>query len=128
MDTEYAEISTETADAINTAQRVIAVGTSVTRTLESAATKTKDNQSSKKNDRHCDPAILPFSGFANLFIYPGYEFKIIDHLITNFHLPCSTPLLLVCAFANKELIFKAYEEAIRDKYRFYSYGDSMLII
>ncbi len=110
MDAEYAEISKETADAINTAGRVVGVGTSVTRTLESAA------------------SIRAFSGFTNLFIFPGHRFRVINHLITNFHLPCSTPLLLVCAFAGKELIFKAYKEAVKNKYRFLSYGDSMLII
>ena len=110
MDAEYAEISQDTAKTINTAGRVIGVGTSVTRTLESAA------------------PVGAFSGFTDLFIFPGHRFQVIEHLITNFHLPCSTPLLLVCAFAGKELIFKAYNEAIREKYRFLSYGDSMLII
>jgi S-adenosylmethionine:tRNA ribosyltransferase-isomerase len=110
MDPEYAEMSQETADAINAAKRVVGVGTSVTRTLESVA-----------------PA-RAFSGFTDLFIFPGHRFRVIDHLITNFHLPCSTPLLLVCAFAGRELIFKAYEEAVREKYRFLSYGDAMLII
>jgi len=110
MDAEYAEISQDTAKTINTAGRVIGVGTSVTRTLESAA------------------PVRAFSGFTELFIFPGHRFQVIEHLITNFHLPCSTPFLLVCAFAGKELIFKAYNEAIREKYRFLSYGDSMLII
>jgi S-adenosylmethionine:tRNA ribosyltransferase-isomerase len=110
MDAEYAEISQETADAINAARRVIGVGTSVTRTLESVA------------------PVQVFSGFTDLFIFPGHRFRVIDHLITNFHLPCSTPFLLVCAFASKELIFKAYQEAVQEKYRFLSYGDAMLIV
>lgn len=110
MDSEHAVIIGETARMIKDATRVIGVGTSVTRALESA------------------PAATEFAGFTDLFIYPGYKFRVIDHLITNFHLPCSTPLLLVCAFAGKELIFKAYQEAIELKYRFLSYGDAMLII
>jgi S-adenosylmethionine:tRNA ribosyltransferase-isomerase len=67
-------------------------------------------------------------GDNNLFIYPGFEFKIVDHLITNFHLPKSTLMLLVSAFAGKELIFEAYRQAIERKYRFFSYGDAMLIL
>lgn len=118
MDPEYIEISEETAELINAGKRIIAVGTSVTRTLEYVATK--NTESTKK--------VIPYSGFADLYIYPGYKFKVIDALITNFHLPCSTPLLMVCAFAGKELIFKAYKEAIEKKYRFLSYGDAMLIL
>ncbi len=118
MDPEYVEVSEETAETINAGDRIIGVGTSVTRALEYIAGKNVN--SSKK--------ITPFSGWAELFIYPSYKFKVIDCLITNFHLPCSTPLLLVCAFAGKDLIFKAYKEAIQQKYRFLSYGDAMLII
>ena len=66
-------------------------------------------------------------GYTDIFIYPGYKFKVIDHLITNFHLPKSTLLLLVSAFAGKDFIFEAHRQAIREKYRFFSYGDSMLI-
>ncbi|MEO0106957.1 MAG: tRNA preQ1(34) S-adenosylmethionine ribosyltransferase-isomerase QueA [candidate division WOR-3 bacterium] len=118
MDPEYVEVSEEAAELINIGKKVIGVGTSVTRTLEYIASKNKDGK--KK--------VMPFSGYADLFIYPGHKFKVIDCLITNFHLPCSTPLLLVCAFAGKELIFKAYKEAIEKRYRFLSYGDAMLII
>jgi S-adenosylmethionine:tRNA ribosyltransferase-isomerase len=116
MDAEYVEITGKAVESINAAKRVIGVGTSVTRSLESAASP--------------DPGkrIKPFSGFTGLFIYPGHRFRVIDRLITNFHLPCSTPLLLVCAFAGKDLIFKAYAEAIRENYRFLSYGDAMMIV
>ncbi len=117
MDHEYAELSKENAESINAAEHVIGVGTSVTRALESITRSPGSNTN-----------ISAFSGFTELFIYPGHSFRIIDHLITNFHLPCSTPLLLVCAFAGKELIFKAYYEAIKRNYRFLSYGDSMMIL
>lgn len=118
MDPEYIEVSEETAEKINAGDRIIGVGTSVVRALEYIAAK---NVNSNKK-------LIPFSGWADLFIYPGYKFKVIDRLITNFHLPCSTPLLLVCAFAGKDLIFSAYKEAIQQRYRFLSYGDAMLII
>jgi S-adenosylmethionine:tRNA ribosyltransferase-isomerase len=110
MEPEYYDISQDSIDLLNDASRIIGVGTSVCRTLETYAL-TNDTE-----------------GSAELFIYPGHPFKIIDCLVTNFHLPCSTPLLLVCAFAGKDLIFKAYHEAIEKKYRFLSYGDAMLIL
>uniref|UniRef100_A0A7C4TBS5 S-adenosylmethionine:tRNA ribosyltransferase-isomerase n=1 Tax=candidate division WOR-3 bacterium TaxID=2052148 RepID=A0A7C4TBS5_UNCW3 len=116
MEPEYFEVSRETTEEINKAKRVIAVGTSVVRTLESIA---GENQRVDWG---------PISGRTELFIFPGYKFKVVDCLITNFHLPCSTPLLLVCAFATRELIFNAYNEAMEKKYRFLSYGDAMLII
>ncbi len=109
MEAEYFEISHNVVRMINNAQRVFGVGTSVCRALETYAQTGKTD------------------GSTDLFIYPGYKFKRIDCLITNFHLPCSTPLLLVAAFAGKDLIFKAYHEAIKHKYRFLSYGDAMLI-
>ena len=71
---------------------------------------------------------IPASGWTDKFIYPPYEFKLVDGLITNFHLPSSTLLMLVCAFAGRDFVFKAYRKAIREKYRFYSYGDAMLIV
>ncbi len=117
MDPEYVEVSKENAGIINTGKRIIGVGTTVTRTLEYIALKSQSKE-----------RIIPFSGYADLFIYPGFKFKVIDCLITNFHLPCSTPLLLVCSFAGKELILKAYKDAIEKRYRFLSYGDAMLII
>ena len=90
------------------------VGTTATRTLETVADE--------------NGLIHPKEGWADLFIYPGYKFKIVDMLLTNFHLPQSTLLMLVSAFAGKEKILQVYQEAIQQKYRFYSYGDAMLII
>lgn len=111
-------IGPDTAKAINRAKkdgrRVIAVGTTVVRTLESVATTTSE--------------ITPGKGKTNLLIFPGFEFKIVDALITNFHLPKSSLLFLVSAFGGNELIKKAYNRAIEKGYRFYSYGDAMLII
>jgi len=118
MHAEYYEISQEAADAINSTKargkRVIAVGTTSTRTLETVADESGH--------------IRPCSGWSDIFIYPGYKFKTIDALITNFHLPKSTLIMLVCAFAGKEKVFRAYEEAVKEKYRFFSFGDAMLII
>jgi len=139
MESEYLEISKETAEVINRGKRIIGVGTSVTRALESVASYViaKDEaltQSHKINNNVTigftthKKRIKEFSGFVDLFIYPGYRFKIIDGLITNLHLPCSTPLLLVCAFASNNLTFKVYKEAIEKKYHFLSYGDAMLIL
>lgn len=110
MESEFFEIDNDAAAHMQNATRVIAVGTSVCRALETFA------QTGEK------------CGNADLFIYPGYQFKIIDSLITNFHLPCSTPLLLVSAFAGRQTILNTYKEAIAQKYRFLSYGDAMLII
>jgi S-adenosylmethionine:tRNA ribosyltransferase-isomerase len=115
---ETYEITAETASAINKAkaegQRVIAVGTTSVRVLEFAAGQ--------------NGLVEPGSGQCDLFIYPGYDFKVIDGLITNFHLPQSTLLMLVSAFAGREFILEAYEKAIAEKYRFFSYGDAMLIL
>lgn len=117
MHREYYLVPEGTAEAVNAAKRdgrrVIAVGTTVTRGLETAA----------ENGR-----VRPGDGWSSLFIYPGYRFRIIDALITNFHLPRSTLLMLVCAFAGREKILAAYREAIARRYRFYSFGDAMLII
>ncbi len=118
MDPEFVEVDAKSAEVINSGKRIIGVGTSVARTLEFIALKNADN----------GEKIMPFSGYADLFIYPGFKFNVLDSLVTNFHLPCSTPLLLVCAFAGKELVFRAYKEAIEQRYRFLSYGDAMLII
>jgi len=118
MHAEYYEISPEAANIINLTRekgnKVVAVGTTSTRTLETVA---------DENGR-----IKPCSGWSDIFIYPGYKFKAIDALITNFHLPKSTLIMLVCAFAGKEKVFKAYEEAIKERYRFFSFGDAMLIV
>jgi len=117
MHAEEYEIDRESADLINQAKeqgrRVIAVGTTSVRALEFATRKGK---------------LHPGKGACDLFIYPGYRFKMVDALITNFHLPKSTLILLVSAFATKDFIFSAYQEAIENGYRFYSYGDAMMII
>lgn len=117
MHSEYYHVSKEAADIINDTRRnggrVISVGTTSTRTLESVAQD--------------DGTIVPGSGNTEIFIYPGYKFKAIDCLITNFHLPESTLLMLVSAFAGKEKIMAAYEEAVQQKYRFFSFGDAMFI-
>jgi len=118
MDSEYFEVPEDTARMINGAMReggrVIAVGTTVVRALETAVTS--------------DGLAKPAAGWTDKFIYPPYEFKIVDGLVTNFHLPGSTLLMLVCAFAGRDFVFKAYRRAIKEKYRFYSYGDAMLIL
>lgn len=117
MDSELFEITEESAKIINKAKadgkNIVAVGTTSVRTLETVMNKYG--------------RIIPVKDSSELFIYPGYEFKIVDKLITNFHLPKSTLLMLVSALATKEFIFKAYEEAIKEEYRFYSYGDCMFI-
>ena len=117
MDSEEYEISKQTAEIIMNAKkqgkRITAVGTTTVRTLESCMQKYDE--------------ILKVVDDSTLFIYPGFEFKVIDRLITNFHLPKSTLLMLVSALAGKDYIFKAYKEAIEKKYKFYSYGDCMLI-
>jgi len=106
-------ISARAAEKINQAKRVIAVGTTVTRTLESFP---------------ANQPIAEGSGSTDLFIYPGYRFKRIDLLLTNFHQPCSTPLLLTSAFTGKDLLFTAYQQALTGDYAFLSYGDAMLVI
>lgn len=117
MDSEAFEIPEETADLINrakkTGKKIVAVGTTTVRTLETAYKQFGEIRACKSD--------------SELFIYPPYEFKVIDKLITNFHLPKSTLLMLVSALAGKDFIFEAYEEAIKNKYRFYSYGDCMFI-
>ncbi len=117
MHAEYCRIDEDQAELINTAKRngnrVIAVGTTSCRTLESCADE--------------DGFVVPGSCQTEIFIYPGYTFKVIDALITNFHLPESTLLMLVSALAGKEHIMAAYEEAVKERYRFFSFGDAMMI-
>ena len=113
MHSESYEVSEIAAEKINAAKRVIAIGTTVTRVLESIAA------------RH--GRVVAERGETDIFIYPPYEFRVVDALLTNFHLPKSTLLMLVSAFAGKELVFRAYAEAIEKRYRFYSYGDCMFI-
>lgn len=116
MHSEYYEISKETAERINQAKaegrRIISVGTTSTRALESAAR---------------DGRLIAGSGWTNIFIYPGYKWQIVDGLITNFHLPKSTLMMLVSALSKRELILNAYQEAVAQKYRFFSFGDAMFI-
>jgi S-adenosylmethionine:tRNA ribosyltransferase-isomerase len=114
MEKEHFTLGEETARKVNEADRVIAVGTTATRVLESVADEEK--------------LVRPISGSTSLFIYPGYPFRRVDTLLTNFHLPKSSLYLLVCAFAGRELIQKAYRIAIENRFRFYSYGDCMLIL
>lgn len=120
MHSEYAKVSEQTCEAIKATKaagkRVVAVGTTSVRSLESAAAATDK-----------DPLIEPFFDDTDIFIYPGYEFKVIDSLITNFHLPESTLIMLVSAFAGKDLIMDAYQQAIDNEYRFFSYGDAMFL-
>ncbi len=118
MHSEYYVMNKETADILNKAKkegrRIIAVGTTSTRTLETIATNNNG-------------VFVASSGNTDIFIYPGYQFKAIDALITNFHLPKSTLVMLVSALASKEIILNAYEEAIKNNYRFFSFGDAMFI-
>ena len=117
MHSEFCQISRETADIINETKRgggrVICVGTTSCRTVESFAAE--------------DGTMSERSGWTNIFIYPGYKFKVLDALITNFHLPQSTLIMLVSALAGREHVLAAYEEAVREKYRFFSFGDAMLV-
>ncbi len=117
MHKEYYSISQDTADLIKATKaagkRVIAVGTTSIRTLESAATGVGE--------------IAGRTDWTNIFIYPGYVFKIVDGIITNFHLPKSTLIMLISAFAGREFVLKAYEQAVKERYRFFSFGDAMMI-
>jgi S-adenosylmethionine:tRNA ribosyltransferase-isomerase len=126
MHTEYCWLTPEAAAQINQTRaeggRVVAIGTTSVRVLESASQQTGEPAS------HASPTVQPFDGPTDLFITPGYEFRAVDVLITNFHLPRSTLLMLVAAFAGKDLLDHAYAEAIRERYRFYSFGDAMLIL
>ena len=117
MHSEFYQMTKEVADELNRAKqenrRIVSVGTTSTRTLETIMTKYGEFKET--------------SGWTDIFIYPGYEFKAIDAQITNFHLPKSTLIMLVSAFASKKIILNAYEEAVKNKYRFFSFGDSMFI-
>lgn len=116
MHSEFYTIDKETADALNKAmrdgKRIVSIGTTTTRTLESAY----------------DNGFKETSGWTNIFIYPGYKFKAVGAQFTNFHLPKSTLIMLVSAFAGKDFIMKAYNHAVEEKYRFFSFGDAMLIL
>lgn len=118
MHTEHYQVSREAADTINRTKaqggRIVCVGTTSCRTLESAAGE--------------DGLVRPCSGDTDIFIYPGYRFRVLDALITNFHLPESTLIMLVSALAGREHVLAAYEEAVRERYRFFSFGDAMLVL
>lgn len=122
MHSEYFLLDERTAERINTAKRegrrIVAVGTTVVRTLESAANLAEQKGVSE---------LQGLEGWTDIFIYPGYQFKVIDSLITNFHFPRSTLIMLVSALAGRELILKAYEKAVAERYRFFSFGDCMFI-
>ena len=122
MHSEFFIVPEETAKIVNktkeSGHRVICVGTTSCRTIESAAEKSADGSW----------LLAPKSGWTQIFIYPGYEFKLMQGLITNFHLPESTLVMLVSAFAGREHVLTAYEEAVREKYRFFSFGDAMILI
>ncbi len=146
MHVERFQISPEAADNINQAERVLAIGTTVVRVLETAALETRlcrkivgqarrlpstggapalqESQGVKSAGRRITPQL----GQTDLFIYPPYRFRVVDVLLTNFHLPRSTLLMLVSAFAGREFVLGAYAEAVRERYRFFSYGDCMLIL
>ncbi|TDA64463.1 MAG: tRNA preQ1(34) S-adenosylmethionine ribosyltransferase-isomerase QueA [Clostridia bacterium] len=118
MHAEYFQIGAEACEVINRCRegggRIVAVGTTAVRVLETAADQ--------------DGRVRPQEGWADLFIYPGYQFRAVEALVTNFHLPRSTLLMLVCAFAGQERVLRAYQEAVSRRFRFYSFGDAMLII
>jgi S-adenosylmethionine:tRNA ribosyltransferase-isomerase len=128
--TEYCEITPEVTRQLNRARaegrRIVAVGTTSVRVLETAARAGKQQADAPVS--LSARSLVPYSGWTDLFIYPGYQFRAVDVLLTNFHLPRSTLLLLVAAFAGKDAIDRAYQEAIRKEYRFYSFGDCMLIL
>ena len=117
MHSEFYTLSEETAEILNEAKkegrRIIAVGTTSIRTLEAVY---------QKNGKICAD-----SGWTDIFIYPGFEFKVVDAIITNFHLPKSTLIMLIAAFTSKEIILNAYNDAVSKKYRFFSFGDCMFI-
>ena len=119
MHSEYYQLSEESAESINKVKanggKIVAVGTTSVRTLETIAT---DNEGE----------LVASSGWTSIFISPGYEFKVVDALITNFHLPASTLVMLVSAFYNRESVLAAYEHAVSERYRFFSFGDAMLLI
>jgi S-adenosylmethionine:tRNA ribosyltransferase-isomerase len=150
MHEEFWRLGRSEADLINDTRRrggrIVAVGTTTVRALESAAASGRDRDgnggrtsdgNSGGNSGNSDGSVAPGEGcgslvagegWTRLFIYPGYRFRIIDGLVTNFHLPRSTLLMLVSAFAGREQVLRAYREAVAGRYRFFSYGDAMLIM
>ncbi len=133
MHTEEIELDAEAAEKINTTRpnrgRIVAVGTTSVRVLESVAALTAEQRAQGEGALASASALVtPYRGRTSLFLRPGSEFRAVDVMITNFHLPRSTLLVLVSAFAGRELILRAYEEAVVQRYRFYSFGDAMLIL
>jgi S-adenosylmethionine:tRNA ribosyltransferase-isomerase len=146
MHAERFSVSREAADKIKSARRVLAVGTTVVRVLETAASQAQRSrrivgQAHRLPSAGGAPALQESqpgksdkwqinaqSGETDLFIYPPFSFRVVDTLLTNFHLPRSTLLMLVSAFGGRDFLLRAYEEAVRERYRFYSYGDCMLIL
>ena len=146
--TEWYELAAPVAEQINRAKlagrRVVAVGTTVVRALESAAggatvpvsDQPEDSPQFQLAPESCEPegqacawrTVSAYTGPTDLFIYPGYRFRVVDVMITNFHLPRSTLLMLVSAFSGQDLIAQAYQEAIQERYRFFSFGDAMLLL
>ena len=129
LDAEYFELDAQAAGAVNRAKadgrRVVCVGTTAVRILETAAGQVMSRIQSPKTD---PPVLEPATGWTGLMVLPGHRFLVADALVTNFHLPRSTLLMLVCAFTGREPVLRAYAEAVRRRYRFYSFGDAMLIL
>ncbi|MCI9081544.1 MAG: tRNA preQ1(34) S-adenosylmethionine ribosyltransferase-isomerase QueA [Lachnospiraceae bacterium] len=129
MHSEYFQLDEKAAEIINETKRrggrVVCVGTTSCRTVESAAAKLREENVSGEGSQTW---VRPCSGWTDIFIYPGYQFQILDALITNFHLPESTLVMLVAALAGRERILRAYETAVEEEYRFFSFGDAMLVI
>jgi S-adenosylmethionine:tRNA ribosyltransferase-isomerase len=120
MHSERYALSEETARRVNTAGRVVAVGTTVTRVLEAIGAQSEDRGLRIEEKNH--------AGATDIFIHPPYDFRVVGGLLTNFHLPQSTLIMLVSAFAERELVLEAYRQAVEQRYRFYSYGDCMLLL
>ena len=132
MHAEHYELGAEAAEAINRAKRegrrVVVVGTTAVRLLESRATLRSRPGRGCSTESAPDGVLEPGEGWTDMFITPGYRFRVVDALVTNFHLPRSTLLMLTCALAGQKLVFQAYHEAVAERYRFYSLGDAMLLL
>jgi S-adenosylmethionine:tRNA ribosyltransferase-isomerase len=132
MHAEWVSVGADTCEAINRTRaaggRVVSIGTTVARALESAALDALESRAVRRAATSENPTPLkPFSGDTRLFISPGFQFRVVDALLTNFHLPESTLLMLVSAFAGREKVLCAYAHAVRERYRFFSYGDAMFV-
>ena len=131
MHSEFYQVDEKAAETINEAKqkggRIICVGTTSCRTLESVAARMAAEEGKTGTGAAAGGYVKACSGWTDIFIYPGYQFKVMDGLVTNFHLPESTLLMLVSAFAGQERVMGAYKEAVKEQYRFFSFGDAMLI-